>query len=949
MRRRSLVLALALVVHGVDSEANDLPPGEDGGPWFTPVPRTTPVRPSLKILDLPIGARLQFRNFRTRPEFTHHNDELVILTGAERPKLLLSKRRNLEVRDARQTDRETDVELAPGAQIRTEIESGQLAIDVFPAAQPTPANSGTGVAAAGSSQAAGAAGAASRSGPDAGPLIAGLPAPFIASIVGERPADPPGRQADIVPANAARATDDPSKRRANGDSPPRTEGTTTSVEPELGALSGPVRSVVFPFSDHTGLAVRRRADSVDLVFDERRPIDLARFRDDPVFGHAQLVLLPRATVIRLPLPPRTRVSTSPVEGGWKIALSGTEVPVAATEIVAQAGGLTMLVPMPSQSMVIDDPDDGGVLLVGTSRSSDGSTLEARRSALFSLATSDRGVFVRPLADDLELIETTTGFRLMSERRTDLHKPAATATAPTDLQSSRSFHFPQLPVALLVAALHDDMRHAASRPVRGRLPSRLDLAETQISLGLGREADAVLDVASRDDPSFALDPRAEGLRTIARLIAGEPAQDDLNCAAQAGSDEARLWSILAAGAATPEARGIQAAFLCAHSDLIESYPAPLRAIARRLAAARSAPTSGRATGSCVLSDPAGQSVAAAVALDRSGHPAEARARLAELGNSRDLGTMAAALLARTRIDVRDARMTPAEAATLISAHTLDWRVTDTTAEALVDGARYSTQAGLYRDAIRQWQDVRELTGIGDDADRRIGELLDRVADPRLTPTVSTPDLIAILSENGRRIAERPDTQKRLDQMLVDRLDSMDLPLNAGDALARILPGMPPGPSKAALGLRLVRLRLQADDAAGARAVFDALPELPAGSPLIPMRQVELARLREREGRPAAEILSSLDGVTGEEADRLRAHELEIGHRWHDAKLTLASLVRTFPAHGQLTGDQAGLAVDLASVALRDGDAPLVRELYRDFGDRVPASTARSDLQMLAASL
>ena len=74
-----------------------------------------------------------------------------------------------------------------------------------------------------------------------------------------------------------------------------------------------------PFDSTAGAASFRSGDSVYVVFDERRPVDMGALRSDPVFHAVSVQLLSNGTLIRVPLSPALSVALTQMPQGWRIA------------------------------------------------------------------------------------------------------------------------------------------------------------------------------------------------------------------------------------------------------------------------------------------------------------------------------------------------------------------------------------------------------------------------------------------------------------------------------------------------------------------------------------------------------------------------------------------------------------------------------------------------------
>ena len=129
--------------------------------------------------------------------------------------------------------------------------------------------------------------------------------------------------------------------------------------------------------------------------------------------------------------------------------------------------------------------------------------------------------------------------------------------------------------VLAQRLTDQIREAANTPTLARTPARLRVAQTMLALGLGPEAEAVIDVAAADDPASHDTPRAMALHGVAAVLAGR--LDEAAALADPrlnGTGEIELWRALlhvARNQATPQdAHSLRAAL-----PLVLGYAAPLR--------------------------------------------------------------------------------------------------------------------------------------------------------------------------------------------------------------------------------------------------------------------------------------------------------------------------------------------------------------------------------------
>ncbi len=342
-----------------------------------------------------------------------------------------------------------------------------------------------------------------------------------------------------------------------------------------GGLAGV--AVQIPFAAPVGAALFSRGADTFVVFDERRPIDMAELRGDPVFGSAVVTIYPAATVIRLTRPPGQSAMLSPAASGWRISIvAASPRPAGLTPVVAN-DGMTFTADAPGQVVAITDPQTGGTLLVGTQRASGQGVAVERRTAEFLLPVTGQGIVVVPLSDAIDLRITQAGF-VLSGARAGL---ALSPTQPTDEATmaaaglTRQFEFPRQTTENLAWRAKRQAIAAAIAPLLTRGPKRAALAESLIGLGLGVEAQTLLRVAMKDDPREAASPAAIGLASIAALLAGRPAEaGGLADPRLTGTDEIALWRAVQTAMAD-EGSPAAAAVLATTAPLLFTYPAEIR--------------------------------------------------------------------------------------------------------------------------------------------------------------------------------------------------------------------------------------------------------------------------------------------------------------------------------------------------------------------------------------
>src|SRR5579875_3556469 len=326
------------------------------------------------------------------------------------------------------------LELTPGTKIRTLRLGDRLALDVLDPPRPTrsdisktppatpPAASASAAAAptaAASAPAAPAAPATSRTPPKPAEPAAATPPPASHSLSSgsELPPPPP-----IPPIEAAefaaerRAAPQPPPTIAPPDfKPPKVEPAPAQMSLAVARVQLPPgakgSAIALPFGKATGAAAFRRDAFGIVVFDERRPIDLAPMQGDSVFGDAKIQLFPNATVLTLPLSSNEDIALVRIAGGWVVNVVPGRVALHPIALKQNGASIDLLASTPGNAVSVPDPETGGDLLVGTERQPGEGILTQHRAPEFSLLPSFQGVVVVPFSDRLSLRMTANGFAL----------------------------------------------------------------------------------------------------------------------------------------------------------------------------------------------------------------------------------------------------------------------------------------------------------------------------------------------------------------------------------------------------------------------------------------------------------------------------------------------------------------------------------------------------------
>ncbi len=906
------------------------------------------------VIDLAPGVRhtLAARESGATLKFTTAHGQVVLTSRARVP-------RNVKALVAH--DAVLDLTFAPGARLRSYRLGERLVLDIAdakpdaaqrPAVATAPARQPPVMSVSSTST----------------PSTTQSPPPHAAAPAAAAPArSPPAEK----PATRAAVPEPPAAPQAAPREPVTAaplDGSATPAQPLAASIAGPgdravatgvTQAVTLPFGPAVGAAALRRGDVALVVFDDRRPLDLAPLRGDPVLRDASITILPTATVMRLPLPANSRLGLSRVKQGWVVSV----LPADASEPNFQPirpemdeGRLRLAAAAPGQVVSVPDPLTGGSLLVGTLRGEGQGVPVDRRTPEFTLLPTWQGVAVIARTDALTLRPTAQGFVLAAdaERALALSAPESQTRAMTEAAgASRRYDLPGVKLEALQRRLQSATLAASAAAPQARTARRRDVAEALLALGMGAEMQAVMKVTVAEDARAGEDPDIVGLASIAALLAGRTREaagiDDPRLT---GSDEVALWRAVRAAQAEPGAPRPAAIFASA-MNLLLSYPAPLRDRLLPLALETMAQGGEAIAAAAVLKklgDASGLDLARAQVAERTG--ADAAAVLAlydKVANGTD--RRARAIAARRAVELRLAGgvLTPAQAADALEKLVFAWRGDGLEVDTRLRIAELRAQAGAWRRALADLRETRQI--FPDEAARIRQRLMDTFARslaPEAQAALSPLDLVALAEENVDLLPEG-GAGHELAASLAERLVALDLPQRAAAVLEKLVAEAPPGVARAVLGGRLAALRLEesspqaALDALAGSVVEGAMP--PA---LLESRTLTYARAASKVGNLTTAV-GTLAELATPAAQELRATLLEEAKDWPGATAALAArAAAVLPAAGALDAVQSRLVLRLASAASQAGDERMLARLRTEYLPRLGEPALRDLLDVITAA-
>ena len=701
-----------------------------------------------------------------------------------------------------------------------------------------------------------------------------------------------------------------------------------------------------------GVAAFRRGSAAFVVFDQQLPLDLTAMHDDAVFGSATVQQLPTASVIRIRLEPGKALVLSQAPHLWRITVVPIEPKLQPIRANATDGRLVLPAAAPGRVLSLADPDSGATLLVGTQRQAGQGVPLLRRAVEFLLMPTWQGVVAEPISDELALRPVLDGFVLTGGAGGLALSPtldAASNLAHADALTRR-FDFAALPVEALMQRLRQQFADDAATPALARGPGRRAAAQTMISLGLGAEAEALLEVAAADDPHETDSADNAALTGMASALAHRSDEAaGLDDERLSGTDDIALWRAVRLAEqqdGSPQAAAVFAATL----PLVLAYPGPLRDRLLPLVAETLVTGGETAAASALLAerkdDPA-LGLARGQLQEAQGDTTGALASYDALASSRDRWLYARSAMRALELRLAGGRIDVKEAADGLDRLLYAWRGDQHERSLRERLAELRARTGAWRSAlglIRETETIfpADKTTIRAELVDMFAAMLRGDAADSLAPL----ELIALVDENADLLPAGA-AGDLLQARLADRLLALDLPKRADPVLQKLMQAAPSDVSRAGFGARLAALRLHEADATGALAALAASNADDPPADLAERRTLLIASAHARLGETdrALAVLALLDTATADEA---RATILERTNDWPAAETALnAYASKIVPPEGRLDDGQRLTLLRLATAAARVGDAATLTALRQSAGPRMESGPLADMFHLLTA--
>jgi tetratricopeptide (TPR) repeat protein len=693
-----------------------------------------------------------------------------------------------------------------------------------------------------------------------------------------------------------------------------------------------------PFSTTSGAAAFAGKDAAYVVFDERRPVDMAALHTDPVFANASVRMLASGTLIRIPLPPTRSLALTQMSQGWRIAALAVAPKLQPIVVNHVEGRLNLAAEQPGDVLSMADPDTGATLLVGTQHRPGQGVATSRRGAEFVVRPTIQGVVIEPLADQVVLKQVATGFSMTGATTGLLLSPPTSATdvLMDAAHLTRRFEFSAMPPDALLRRATRQFDEAAASPPLARGAKHHAAAESLMALGLFAEAGSLLHMAAEQDPKEAASPETAGLTAIAALLAGRAEESDaLDDPRLDGSDEIAMWRAIRQAMKDHGSPAAAAAFATT-APLIFQYPKAIRdhvlpliietmieggeiGPAKRLLEQRK-------------TDPK-LAYARALMQQAEGDTEQALASLDEIAAGHDQFDRARAAVRAVELRLSGRKLDKTQAADALDKLLYVWRgdarelaLRERVAELRGQTGAWPVALAILRTAET---DFPEQAVLVHERLKDMFAALIRDQGEHQTPPI---DFVTAIDENTDLMPESGDDEA-VEQVLSDRLLALDLPERAKPVLQKLIKSAKSDQAKARLGLTLATLNSRESDDAGALAALDGSEGRDLPPDLIEQRTILRANSMARRGDApgAVALLAPLQTAHAMEA---RAEILEKASKWGEAeKAWSEDVALTVPETGPLEEPQVRCLLRLATATARASDDAGLADLRVKYTDRI----------------
>lgn len=666
--------------------------------------------------------------------------------------------------------------------------------------------------------------------------------------------------------------------------------------------------LTFPWGAQVPAAVFARGSRLWAVFDRPGTIDLAPLVANRPFEIAGAEILPDPdlTIVRFTVPEGVLVNPSFADGTWSIALgqapSDPNSRIGMRKVADDQLGARIEFSLPRVHALhrITDPDVGDEIVVATALAPAIGLFRPLRLAELETLSSQHGLALRPLTDDLSVtrrtdrvVVTRQGGLLLSDavpavelvrdvKPQQVGSPAFMDFAAWRGDTARPFADREQALLAAIAASEE-------RLIDG---PRLDLARFYIGNELNAEAMGVLRAVR---PAVGLegeDPHVLALRGVASLRNGNSAEAGVWLGRRELADDphASLWRALTAATASDWQTSLSE--FAKGEAILSAYPSNLQAEFRLAAAEAAFEMKDLATAQrlmaglqSMITDPrleARRRLLEAEILDALGSDKVALEIVEDLEFSRLPDIAARAQLGHVRLGRETNTLTPEAAIDSLEALRFRWRGDDLEAEVHVELSRLYCEVQRYRDCLATLKRainyfpkhplVREMWHQSTSVFRSL--FLDGKA-------AEMPPVEALaLYYDFKELTPIGQDGDAMIRQLANRLVEIDLLPQAAQLLDHQVTNRLRGVAKAQVAARLATIQLldrkPAEALSSLRASYQARLPHALSSQRTQLEATALARLGRVE-----HALEVIDGDTTRDGRRLKADILWDAQRWVEA--------------------------------------------------------------------
>ncbi len=318
--------------------------------------------------------------------------------------------------------------------------------------------------------------------------------------------------------------------------------------------------LMFSFQAVTPAALFRRADTLWLMFDSTKPVNVEPIRGQGGSAVADVSVIPlekgQAVRIRLNRPQLPSLTGEDLPDGtnWTVTFGDTVQtparPLVAIRNIAEPTLANVTVPLPKAGRLhrFVDPDAGDTLFVVTAMPPARGFIKRQDFVEMSLLESIHGVAIRPNSDDVTAE--------IASDKVVVGKPGGLTLSPADTGAERAptavrpifdlgeWHKNQ--EGSFTARLDKLIEAAGVVPLDQRASARVDLARFYMARGMYHEAIGVLDLALSAAKPGSEDPAALIVHSVANILMGRPERGlkDLANPAIGTNYDSQLWKAMA---------------------------------------------------------------------------------------------------------------------------------------------------------------------------------------------------------------------------------------------------------------------------------------------------------------------------------------------------------------------------------------------------------------------